>query len=214
MDITDALAPTSDQLDAVELVNPRTFTIGTGSALGKREGKTVAEIRLADFPRVWRPSKGMLDVLAACWGTDAKQWVGRRVTVYNDPDVMFGRDKVGGIRISHLSHIDTARKVQIRGAGQGGRKQSWPVEQLATVAASVEPTDADVTAATDLDTLRAMYAASGVERRAQITARVAELNTKPSTVKGPNNSATNSATDDGPTDADWDAMGAPAGGAS
>ena len=26
MDITDALAPTSDQLDAIELVNPRTFT--------------------------------------------------------------------------------------------------------------------------------------------------------------------------------------------
>ncbi|HEY4753477.1 MAG TPA: hypothetical protein VIH37_09340, partial [Candidatus Limnocylindrales bacterium] len=69
MDITDALAPTSDQLDAVELVNPRTFTIDTGSALGKREGKTVAEVRLVDFPRVWRPSKGMLDVLAACWGT-------------------------------------------------------------------------------------------------------------------------------------------------
>ena len=29
MDITDALAPTSDQLDAIELVNPRTFMIGT-----------------------------------------------------------------------------------------------------------------------------------------------------------------------------------------
>ena len=111
MDITDALAPTSDQLDAVELVNPRTFTIDTGSSLGKREGKIVAEIRLVDFPRVWRPSKGMLDVLAACWGTDAKQWVGRCVTVYNDPEVMFGRDKVGGIRISHLSHIDKARVV-------------------------------------------------------------------------------------------------------
>ena len=61
MDITDALAPKSDQLDAVELVNPRTFTIDTGSRLGTREGATVAEIRLVGFPRVWRPSKGMLD---------------------------------------------------------------------------------------------------------------------------------------------------------
>ncbi len=130
MDITDALAPTSDQLDAVELVNPRTFTIDTGSALGQREGKTVAEIRLADFPRVWRPSKGMLDVLAACWGTDAKQWVGHRVTVYNDPEVMFGRDNVGGIRISHLSHIDKARSVTIRASG-AGRKKPWRVEPLA-----------------------------------------------------------------------------------
>ena len=51
MDITDALAPTSDQLDAIELVNPRTFTIDTGSRLGSRDGKTVAEIRLCGRSR-------------------------------------------------------------------------------------------------------------------------------------------------------------------
>lgn len=129
MDITDALAPASDQLDAVELVNPRTFTIDTGSSLGKRDGKTVAEIRLVGFPRVWRPSKGMLDVLATCWGTDAKRWVGHRVTLYNDHEVMFGPNKVGGIRISHLSHIDKARTVTIRASGVG-RKQQWPVKPL------------------------------------------------------------------------------------
>jgi hypothetical protein len=145
MDITDALAPTSDQLDAVELVNPRTFTIDTGSSLGKREGKIVAEIRLVDFPRVWRPSKGMLDVLAACWGTDAKQWVGRCVTVYNDPEVMFGRDKVGGIRISHLSHIDKARVVTIRASG-AGRKQPWRVEPLADATPVVTNPNAELLA--------------------------------------------------------------------
>jgi len=130
MDITDALAPASDQLDAVELVNPRTFTIDTGSKLGTRDGKTVAEIRLADFPRVWRPSKGMLDVLAACWGTDGKQWAGRSLTLYCDPNVMFGPDKVGGIRISHLSHIDKPRTLMIRANGVG-RKKPWHVEPLA-----------------------------------------------------------------------------------
>lgn len=168
MDITEALAPTSDQLDAVELVNPRTFTIDTGSSLGKRDGKAVAEIRLVDFPRVWRPSKGMLDVLAACWGTDAKQWVGRRVTVYNDPDVMFGKDKVGGVRISHLSHISKARSVTIRASG-AGKKQSWHVEPLPD-----EPTD-DIATTTDRDTLRAMWTGATPEQRARITARVAEL---------------------------------------
>ncbi|MGV8973155.1 MAG: hypothetical protein ACOH10_12610 [Rhodoglobus sp.] len=168
MDITDALAPTSDQLDAVELVNPRTFTIDTGSALGKREGKTVAEIRLVDFPRVWRPSKGMLDVLAACWGTDGKQWVGRRVTVYNDTAVMFGRDRTGGVRISHLSHIDKARSVVIRDRG-AGKKQLWPVEPL------VEAAPVDLATITDPDTLRGMWQASGPERQAQIKARADEL---------------------------------------
>lgn len=172
MDITDALAPNSDQLDAVELAKPRTFTIAPGSGLGQREGKTVAEIRLVDFPRVWRPSKGMLDVLAACWGTDAKQWVGRQVTVYNDPEVMFGRDKVGGVRISHLSGIDKARSVTIRASG-AGRKQAWRVEPLPD--APTEPTAEQVAASTNIDELRAMYAISGEERREQITARVAEI---------------------------------------
>lgn len=175
VDITDALAPNSDQLDAVELVSPRTFTIAPGSGLGQRDGKTVAEIRLVDFPRVWRPSKGMLDVLAACWGTDAKQWVGRRVTLYCDPEVMFGRDKVGGIRISHLSHIDRKRSVTIRAAG-AGRKQGWPVEPLPDLEPSApEPTAEEVAACTDVEVLRAWHAISGAERRAQIIARRDEL---------------------------------------
>ena len=146
MDITDALAPTSDQLDAIELVNPRTFTIDIGSRLGSRDGKTVAEIRLVDFPRVWRPSKGMLDVLARCWGTDGKAWTGRSVTLFNDPEVTFGKDKVGGIRISHLSHIDGPVTVMIRGRGQGARKIAWPVQPLA--GALADPTADEIATAT------------------------------------------------------------------
>lgn len=178
MDITDALAPKSDQLDAVELVNPRTFTIDTGSRLGTREGATVAEIRLVDFPRWWRPSKGMLDVLAALWGTDGKAWVGRSVTLYNDPEVTFGKDKVGGIRISHLSHIDGPKTVAIRGRGQGARKIAWPVKPL-TVAAPPPPPAAmsleDVAATTDTDTLRTAWQGSPPDVRAAIEARVAEI---------------------------------------
>jgi len=178
MDITDALAPKSDQLDAVELVNPRTFTIDTGSRLGTREGATVAEIRLVDFPRVWRPSKGMLDVLAKCWGTDGKAWAGRSVTLYNDPEVTFGKDKVGGIRISHLSHIDGPVTVAIRGRGQGARKIAWPVKPL-VVAAQPPPPAAmsleDVAATTDTDTLRTAWQGSPPDVRAAIEARVAEI---------------------------------------
>ena len=178
MDITDALAPKSDQLDAVELVNPRTFTIDTGSRLGTREGATVAEIRLVDFPRVWRPSKGMLDVLAALWGTDGKAWVGRSVTLYNDPEVTFGKDRVGGIRISHMSHIDGPKTVMIRGRGQGARKIAWHVKPLTVAAPPPIPapmTLEDVAATTDTDTLRTAWQGSPPDVRAAIEARVAEI---------------------------------------
>jgi len=177
MDITDALAPTSDQLDAVELVNPRTFTIAEGSRLGSRDGKTVVEIRLVDFPRVWRPSKGMLDVLAKCWGTDGKVWAGRRVTLYNDPEVTFGKEKPGGIRISHLSHIDKARNVTIRGRGVG-KVQAWRVEPLPDAppapTEAQATTEADVEAATDQRILREWWNAYPNLRPA-IEARVAAL---------------------------------------
>lgn len=129
MDITEALAPKSDQLDAIELVEPRTFTIDTGSRLGVRDGRAVVEIRLVGLDRVWRPSKGMLDVLADCWGKDGSKWVGHHVRVYNDREVMFGKEKRGGTRISHLSHIDGPRDVMIRASG-AGRTQTWHVEPL------------------------------------------------------------------------------------
>lgn len=174
MDITDALAPASDQLDAVELVNPRTFTIDTGSKLGKREGKTVAEIRLVGFDRVWRPSKGMLDVLAACWGIDGSKWAGRSVMVYNDRAVMFGKEHTGGIRISHLSHIDKARDVTIRASG-AGRTQKWHVEPLTEPSRPSEPTADQIAQCTDTDALRAMWRASSAETRALIEARITSL---------------------------------------
>ncbi|WP_065962402.1 hypothetical protein [Curtobacterium sp. UCD-KPL2560] len=159
MDITEALAPTSDQLDAIELVEPRTFTIGTGSRLGKRDGKTVAEISLVELDRVWRPSKGMLDVLAACWGKDGTAWVGHQVTVYNDPDVMFGKERRGGVRISHLSHISGPRDVTIRATG-AGRKQSWHVEPIAAPAPARDWQSELQLAGTDLDALRALHTAA------------------------------------------------------
>lgn len=176
MDITDALAPKSDQLDAVELVAPRTFTIDTGSKLGRRDddGQAVVEVRLVDFPRVWRPSKGMLDAIVAVWGTNAKEWAGHSVTLYNDRDVTFGKDKVGGIRISHMSGIDKPTTVQIRGRGRGARKLPWRIDPIA--APTPEPTEADVAACTDLDALRDMWKrTTNPDLHALITARKDEL---------------------------------------
>lgn len=165
MDITDALAPNSDQLDAIELVTPRTFTVAPGGRLALRDGKTVAEIALEGFPRVWRPSKGMLDLLAKCWGADAKQWVGHRVTLYNDPDVMFGKDRVGGVRVSHLSHIEGEQSVPIRASGRGRAPKPWKVLPLTVDAPAVDPATIDkalhaITNATDTTTL------DGIEKHA------------------------------------------------
>lgn len=178
-DISDTLAPKSDQLDAVDLLGgPQTFTI---TEVSKGNAEQPVQIGLAEFPRVWRPGKSMRRVLAACWGTDAAKWVGRRVTLYCDESVMFGSDVVGGTRISHLSHIDKAKKVPL--LVKRGKSATFTVQPLpdapATPAAPPEPTAEEVAACVDRAELAAMWKRSGAERRTQIEARVADLDNEP-----------------------------------
>lgn len=126
MDISDTLASKSDQLDAVDLLGaPRTFTI---TEVSRGSDEQPVQIRLAEFPRVWRPGKSMRRVLAAIHGTDAQKWVGVRLTLYCDEAVRFGGEAVGGTRISHISGITKARTVPlITGKGKSG---SWTVQPL------------------------------------------------------------------------------------
>ena len=160
MDISETLAPNSDQLDAIDLVSgPRTFTV---AGVSKGNPEQPVQIKLAEFPRVWRPSKSMRRVLAACWGTDASEWTGRRVTLYCDPEVMFGKDKVGGTRISHLSHIDKPRSIPL--LVSRGKSQAFRVEPLA-----------ELTAEQRVDMLRAEWQNADPERRQAIQAEVSEL---------------------------------------
>lgn len=157
MDISDTLAPDSTQLDAVDLLGgPRTFTI-TKVSRGKDDQPV--EINLAEFPRVWRPGKSMRRVLAACWGTDATAYVGRRVTLYCDERVRFGNDVVGGTRISHLSHIEKAKSVPL--LVSRGKSAMFKVEPLVE-----SPTER----------LRAEWHTATPERRKEIESEVTALN--------------------------------------
>lgn len=164
-DISDTLAPTSDQLDAVDLLGgPRTFTV---ESVSKGEPDQPVQVHLAGFPRPWRPGKSMRRVLASCWGTDASAYIGRRVTLRCDPDVMFGKDKVGGTRISAMSDIDKRKQIPL--LISRGKSAIYTVEPLAETSA------ADVAGCTDIAMLRGWWNAAGSERRTQIQARVAEL---------------------------------------
>lgn len=160
MNIEDTLAPKSDQLDAVDLLGgEQTFTI---SGVRRGNNEQPVQIDLAEFPRTWRPSKGMRRVLVACWGPDASKYVGRRVTLYCDTEVVFGSEKVGGTRIRALSHIDGPKSVPM--IVKRGRSSVFTVQPLP-----------DAPAPSELDSLRAEWKTAEPERRAEIEARVAEL---------------------------------------
>ena len=177
MDISDTLAPKSDQLDAVDLLGspPRIFTV---ESVSRGNSEQPVEVRLAEFPRVWRPGKSMRRVLAHLWGSDATQWAGRRVELYCDTEVMFGGEKVGGTRISRMSHIDGPKSVPI--IIKKGRSGGYKVDPLPDApTAPAEPTAEEVAACTDRAELGAMWKRSGPERRAQIEQRVADLDNEP-----------------------------------
>lgn len=179
MDLTETIAATSDQLDAVDLLGgPRTFTITRVVVKGGAEQPV--DIHLAEFPRVWRPSKSMRRVLVAAWGADSTAYVGRRLTLYCDPDVTFGKDRVGGSRISHLSHI--AKPLAVPLLVTRGRSAIFTVQPLADAPESPSaPTLEQIAECADVAALGEMWkAAPGL--RPQIEARVAELKATPAAV--------------------------------
>jgi hypothetical protein len=143
MDLTKALAPKSDQLDFADLDGsaPQVFTITdvreNGADLAEQQP---VNIHLAEFPRVWRPSKGMLRVLADKWGKDVKVWVGRKVELYGDPEVYVGKEKRGGTRISRMSHLSDTKPTLIN--PRGGRGAYWTVKPLPD--AAPEPTQQEL----------------------------------------------------------------------
>lgn len=126
MDISDTLAPDSTQLDGIDLLSgPRVFTV---REVSRGNVEQPVQIALVEFPRPWKPGKNMRRVLAACWGTDASAWVGRRCKLYFDPEVTFGKDKPGGTRIEALSHIDQPRQVPL--LASRGKSATYTVQPL------------------------------------------------------------------------------------
>lgn len=112
MDLTETIAPRSDQVNADDLISgPVTITI-TDVKPGAAEQPV--DIIVAEFPgRAYRPSKSMRRIIVAAWGPNSSAYIGRSLTIYRDPSITFGRDAVGGIRISHLSHIDKPLKLAL-----------------------------------------------------------------------------------------------------
>lgn len=104
-DMRGVIVPKSDQINADDFISgPRTFTIRSVAISPGAEQPVT--IQLEDS-KPWRPCKSMSRLLVAAWGPDAKAYAGKSVTLYCDPKVKWGGMEVGGIRVSHMSHIDS-----------------------------------------------------------------------------------------------------------
>ena len=125
------VVPKSDQLNADDLLTgPVTVTV-EGVRPGKDKEQPVC-VDVSGYPgRPYKPCKTMRRVLIAAWGDDPKPWIGRRMTLYRDPEVMWGGLKQGGIRISHLSDIEGTRTFVL--TQTRGKKAEFVIKALETI---------------------------------------------------------------------------------
>lgn len=121
-DLTNTIIAKSDQLNSDSLLSgPMTIKI-TGVSADTSSSEQPIIIRYEnDKSQPWKPCKSMRRLLVAIWGPNGNEYVGRSVTLYRDPTVKWGGMEVGGIRISHMSHIDKAVTIALT-ATRGNKK--------------------------------------------------------------------------------------------
>lgn len=176
MDISKSAEPRSDQQNFDDYIaGPRVVTVERVKVVS---GDQPVELHLVEYPgRPFKPGKSMRRVLIAAWGADASKYVGRRLRLYGDPTVKFGGQEVGGIRISHMSHIPRPARINLT-VTRGKRE---PFEVLPLEVPAPEGWQDDVASCESVGELTEFFemASSGgwwsPEIAAACTARKAEL---------------------------------------
>lgn len=112
-EMLETIIPKSDQLNADDLLGGRTRTIKISRVSILAGEQPVALHYEGDNGKPYKPCKSMRRVIVTVWGPDANLYVGRRMTLYRDENVMFGGVAVAGIRISHISGIDSERTIAL-----------------------------------------------------------------------------------------------------
>jgi len=104
-DMAAVIAPKSNQTNADDFIaGPKTVTITAVEVRAGQEQPITVHYE-GDNGKPYKPCKSMARVMVQAWGASSSEYAGKSMTLYRDPDVTWGGVKVGGIRISHMSHI-------------------------------------------------------------------------------------------------------------
>jgi hypothetical protein len=180
-DMTPVIQPKSDQLNSDSLLaGPLTITI-TKVDINPTAEQPVAIHYEGEDGKPWKPCKSMARCLVTAWGPDAKKYVGRSVTLYRDPTVKWAGLEVGGIRVSHMSHIDGPKQMMLT-ATRGSRKPH-KVLPLGDVPQQRSSTDYNgildelraIAVPGNMDTLEEKWRGIGADARKHLAGQLADL---------------------------------------
>ncbi len=184
-DMSSVITPKSDQLNSDSLLaGPRTITI---SRVEIRPGteQPISIFYTNDEGRPYKCCKSMARVMVHIWGPDSAQYVGKSMTLYCDPKVKWGGMAVGGIRISHMSHINAPVTMAL--TETKGNKKPFTVQPLViaptvdkvaegadAMIARVNESDADALAAMVTDETVIKQRAWMADKRPELAQKVAD----------------------------------------
>jgi hypothetical protein len=136
-DLRSTIIPKSDQLNAEQLLGgPMTIRV-SDVRIGSSDEQPISVHYDGENGRPFKPCKTMRKVLIFAWGPDGREWVGKSMKVYNDPQVKFGGAEVGGIRISHMTDIAGVIKVSL--TATKGKKALHTIAPLVVEPVGMDP---------------------------------------------------------------------------
>jgi hypothetical protein len=107
-------------LKGVTLASPKVLRIQSVESTildgddGKKEGKGIVKYTAADGPGEWLINKTNALLIAKMFGRDLDTWKGRLITIHFDPEVRFGSEKPGGIRVMGSPEIKAPMVAEIK----------------------------------------------------------------------------------------------------
>lgn len=159
-DMSQVIVPKSDQINADDLLSG-SMTIKVTSVKVASGQEQPVSMFFDGSTKAYRPCKSMARVLVTAWGADSSKYVGRSLTLYCDPKVKWGGMEVGGIRISHMSHIESPLTMAL--TVTRANKKPFTVRPLTAAPEKSSASPSESGAASRNETLRKLCNAAGVQ---------------------------------------------------
>ncbi len=142
--LKDTIVAKSSQLNADDLIAGSMQIKITSVKRGDSKDQPIDICFEGDDGKPFKPCKTLRKLLVFAWGENGNDWIGKSAVLYRDANVKWGGVAVGGIRISHLSHID--RDISLSLAETKGKKSTVNVKRLVEQEPPAAPavTDAEI----------------------------------------------------------------------
>jgi len=131
MKFSDTIKPKSDQLNADDFVGNETKIITvTKVAVTQSQDQPASIYFEGDNGKPWKPCKTMRKLIGHAWGLDELAFTGRSLELYKDPNVTWGGEQVGGIRIKAMTDLPSGKALRVALQTSKTKRQIYTVEPL------------------------------------------------------------------------------------